>query len=133
MVRNYQKKGAKYTVEQKYAVLEALKTASLSKVSRDFGIPRMTIKRWIDNPKIVLGSGNTTELTPREEELLAEAINYCSSFGFPQTREKVKDIIQNYVSCIGKRTAFKDGRPGSDWVRGFEKCHRAAFRRRRRD
>ena len=130
--KNKGKKG-KYTQEQFQAVQEALKTKSQRQVSRDFNIPKSTINDWVKNPNILIGTGKKTVLEPFEEDMLVEALNYTAKYGFPISRNSLKDMVQSYVLSIGKETSFKDGRPGPDWVLQFERRHRKRLRRRKRE
>ena len=126
-------KYARYTQEQFIAVKEALKKNSCNSVSIFFKIPRTTIQQWVLRPNLQLGSGNATVLAPAEENLLVEALNYLASCGFPQSRDNLKDMVQSYVLDMKKKTPFKDGRPGKDWVLGFERRHVNNLRRRKRE
>ena len=53
--------------------------------------------------------------------------------GFPQSRNELKDLVQSYIQTSGKKSPFKDGRPGDDWVLLFEKRHRREIGRRKRE
>ena len=102
-------------------------------VSRELKIPLSTLYDWKQNPDIKLGGGRPPVFSVLEERLIVEAIMYASNMGFPQTREDLCDMIQQYVHYSLKRTPFNNGRPGYDWLRGFEKRHRCLLRRRSRE
>ena len=126
-------KKALHSQEKKLAVLEALKTKGLRAVSREFNIPKSTVSLWAKSPKAKVGSGGPTALESHEEELIVEALLYTAKCGFPQSRKNLQDMVKSYVISSGKVTPFRDGRPGLDWVRRFEKRHQQRLRRRKRE
>ena len=135
MPRNYKKKGNvnSYTQEQFEAAKEAIKKNSIRKVSRDLNIPFSTLRDWHNNPNIVLGSGNTTVLSVKDEDCLVSALEFTAKCGFPPGRDDIKNMVQSYVKHTGIKTPFKDGRPGRDWIVLFEKRHKQRLRRRKPD
>ena len=54
MVRHSKPTGShkKYNEDQKEAALELCKTKNVTQVSRELGIPRSTIRGWVENPNI---------------------------------------------------------------------------------
>ena len=47
-------------------------------------------------------------------------------------RENIKDIVKSYVTYSGKKTRFRDGRPGPDWMLGWEKRWEQRIKRKKR-
>ena len=135
MVRHSKQTGAHkvYTEDQKEAALELFKTKKITQVSRELGIPRSTLRGWVANPNIKLGSGHPTVFEPWEENLIIDVIVYLGEQGFPMGREEIKNMVQNYVKSSGKVTPFPNGRPGPDWTLLFEKRHKDRFTRRVRE
>ena len=132
MVRNYKKKNKHNTYDQKTleTALEALKTSTIRKVSKDMSIPYTTVQRWHNNPKICIGSGRPTVLTASEEDLIVTALLFTAKCGFPQDRDEIKDMVQSFITHTGRVTPFQDGRPGRDWIVLFEKRHHNKLRKR---
>ena len=133
MPRNYKKKDKRNTYDQNIleTALEALKTTKLGKVSKDLNIPLTTLRRWRDNPNIVLGSGKKTVLSKSEEDLIVTALEFTAKCGYPQGREDIKDMVQSFIKHTGRKTPFKDDRPGRDWIVLFERRHKNRLRRRK--
>ena len=123
----------KYNEDQKEAALELCKTKNVTQVSRELGIPRSTIRGWVENPNIKLGSGHNTVFEPWEENLIVDVIVYLGDHGFAMGREEVKNMVQGYVQSSGKVTPFLNGRPGPDWIVLFERRHKDRFTRRVRE
>ena len=122
-----------YTQLDKVEALKALKKESFRVVHKKTGIPLATLYGWKKNPDLVLGSGNTAVLNPREERLLVIAIEYMGACGLPLWRPKLLDIIQSFIKQCKIKNPFKDGRPGRKWILGFEKRHKKSIRRRSRE
>ena len=97
MVRHSKQTGAHkvYTEDQKEAALELFKTKKITQVSRELGIPRSTLRGWVANPNIKLGSGHPTVFEPWEENLIIDVIVYLGEQGFPMGREEIKNMVQN--------------------------------------
>ena len=111
----------KYDEETKDTALKAIqKCDNVEQVSREMKIPPTTLKRWRANPSIRLGSGGPTVLNESEENLLVEAILYTAKCGFSQGRNEVKDMVESYIRNTGRKTPFKDGRPGNEWIRSLK-------------
>ena len=53
--------------------------------------------------------------------------------GFGMTRNQIKDMIQSYVKFTNRQTPFKDGRPGPDWMNGFEDRHKDQITKKMRE
>ena len=76
-------------------VLKALETKSERQVSKDFNVPKSTLRGWKTKPNLKLGSGGHTALTLEEENLLVDALEYAAECGFPQSRTEVKDMVES--------------------------------------
>ena len=104
MVRHSKPTGShkKYNEDQKEAALELCKTKNVTQVSRELGIPRTTIRRWVENPNIKLGSGHPTVFEPWEENLIVDVIVYLGDHGFAMGREEVKNMFKVMYSLLVK-------------------------------
>ena len=69
----------------------------------------------------LVGSGSKTALTPEQEKQLALCIGELCTLGFSPTRSQVTDLVKDYVTLHGTKTAFKENRPGKEWLRNFMK------------
>ena len=43
--------------------------------------------------------------------------------GYPVTKAELLDNVQSYITKLGKKTPFTEGRPGHHWCEGFYKRH----------
>ena len=120
----YVKKGiqAEYTQETREHFFKALKNGkSIRSQATELKIPYSTLQRWVKNPNMVLGTGNSCVLMPSEEELLVVALEYCSLMGVPFTRHRLTRFVQSYCSAAKIKSRFKDGLPGKAWLAGFKR------------
>jgi hypothetical protein len=99
-------------------------------VSKEHGIPKETLRRWVVSPPGRVGSGGMTVLTAEEETLVVTAIKFLSKCGYPQDRADIKDMVQSFLNLVSRKTPFLDNRPGNDWVRLFEQRHNHAITKR---
>lgn len=104
---------------------------SVTRVAREHGVPRQTLRRWVTNPPPKLGAGGKTVLSFDEECTIATALEFLSKCGFPQGRNEVKDMVQSYIEAIGRKTPFTNNRPGDDWMRLYEQRHADVLKRRK--
>lgn len=96
---------------------------TLSKAARHYGVPKTTIYRrykGLNSDKL----GRPTVLSALEETAICKALNTAASFGYPFTRAKLKEFIQQYLNRKGVTTVFKDNAPGTDWIKDFLKRNR---------
>ena len=138
MPRTYVPKGLKrkYTEEEKEAALNCLDTVAdgcIAKVVRLHNVPYNTLTGWIKNRDISLGPGGPPQLEKWVEQDLAEILVHLSQGGFPMDRRDLQDLVQDYVKVSKVKTSFRDGRPGGDWCRLFEKRWAHIVSRRKRE
>jgi hypothetical protein len=64
--------------------------------------------------------GRPTILTQQEESLIVHALVKLGDWGFGVDRNVVQNIVADYLRNAGKPNMFHDGKPGIDWLHGFE-------------
>ena len=96
-------------------------------------MPYNTLTGWIANRNITLGSGGHTQLEQWVEKDLAEVLVHLSNGGFPMERSELQNLVQDFVNTTKTKTTFKDGRPGVDWCRSFERRWHHIISRRKRE
>ena len=104
---------------------------SIYDVSKQFNIPKTTLKRWVNKTPKQYGSGRPTVLNIQEEKLLVKALLFTADCGLPLNRNNVKNMVQSYVKATNKKTPFNNGRPGPDWMLLFEHRHAVIVTRRK--
>ena len=60
-------------------------------------------------------------LTPTEERIIVHALKKLGEWDFGVDREAAQSIVMDYLGNASRQTLFKDGKPGPDWMRSFEK------------
>ena len=125
MPRNYKRvRPVQYTEEHFKRVVELRQTGKgIREISKRTGVARETVRRWINGAPARIGSGKKPILTKEEEDQIAAALKYAADYGSPLKREDLKIMVQTYVNVQKLKTPFKNGRPGSDFCRSFEKRH----------
>ena len=116
----------KWSMESMTAAYKAVKSGSmsLSKASRKFGVPRMTLADRVKG-RIQLNAqwGHKPVLSADEEQALVVYIEYMANRGFPLTI----GLIIGFAWCIaktnGKAHAFKKTGPTKQWWNDFKKRH----------
>lgn len=107
------------------AAVEACKNGMpFSTASKQFGVPRMTLKYkvWGKTP-IERKMGPKTVLTKKEEDKLVEWIKEITKKGFPPKKDDLVLTVQKIVANSGRETPFIDGKPGKKWIQLFLKRH----------
>ena len=127
MVRDYRRKKIKsYDYDQlsnlanDFAALK--KKTSIRKFAKAKGIPYATAQRWIKQPP-TKKPGHPTILTKEEENLLATALKFLGDSNMGQDRDDLANMVQAFIRTTQRPNPFHDGKPGIDWIRGFEKRH----------
>lgn len=103
---------------------------TIYQVAKEQNVPKETLRRWVVSEPSKAGSGGQTNLTPVEEQEICSALKFVAKCGLPTDRHDVRNMVQNYIKSIGRKTSFVDGSPGIEWVRGFEKRHPDLTRRK---
>lgn len=121
----------RYDADSLQKAIEEVKSGiSIYCASNKFGIPKETLRRWTSNevPRKI-GSGGHTILSPEEEEEIVGAVLFLARCGQPVSRNDVQLMVQKFLENIGRPNPFRNGLPGSDWARLFEKRHPEISRR----
>jgi len=93
-----------------------------------YSLNRTTLMNHLKNSRD--GSvGRPTILTRAEEIIIVHAIQKLADWGFGIDRDVVRVIVQDYITRIGRRNKFTGGKPGLDWMYGFEQRWRAELTR----
>lgn len=74
--------------------------------------------------------GRPTILTLNEETVIVHAIQKLGDWGFGIDRRVVQDIVQDFIIRVDRKTPFKDGKPGRDWMYSFENRWKTVLTRR---
>ena len=120
MPRHYKKTTARIDDQN---LMNKVMELSLAKVSKQTGVARETVRRWVLGGVSRVGSGRTTILMALEEAQIAAALRYSADLGHPLKREDLKLMVQSFVTSQKRKTPFADGKPGNDFCRGFEARH----------
>lgn len=105
------------------AIFEVKNGASTNSVARKYGIPRSTIQFRMSGKFIKAGKGPSSYMTNEEEQEILDWITECSNRGCPRKIEDVKKFAQEIIIRDGRKTPFKDNKPGDSWFRNFVKRH----------
>ena len=62
-------------------------------------------------------------LSFEEEQPFVDALQYCSKCRIPQDRDDIADTVKKYCEYLKKKTPFKFGSPGKDWMISFIRRH----------
>lgn len=65
--------------------------------------------------------GRPTILTQQEESLIVHALVKLGDWGFGVDRNVLQNIVTDYLRNAGKQDMFREGKPGIDWLYGFER------------
>ena len=74
--------------------------------------------------------GRPTLLTNDEERVIVHALIKLGEWGFGVDRNAVQCIVKDYLQSVGREHHFQHGKPGIDWMYGFEKRWRNELTRR---
>ncbi|XP_060556862.1 uncharacterized protein LOC132717417 [Ruditapes philippinarum] len=96
---------------------------TLSCAAKSYGIPKTTLHDKIKGRYATNKTGPRTVLSPAEETRLAEWAVSMSRIGYGRTRQELLTTVKKILDDDGRKTPFKDNRPGKDWYRGFVKRH----------
>lgn len=97
------------------------RTMPLRQASINFNVAPATLCRH-SNGKHVF-QGICTELNKDEEKEIAAWVIDVSKRGFPISQSELKDCVQLYLNKAGRKTKFKENRPGHKWVKAFTNRH----------
>ena len=121
MVRNYQRK-TETPVNRQEQLEAAVKLVeeeewSIGKASKEKGVPKATLQRWLKKkPARPLSGCFKSVLTPKEEGDIADALMTSGKYGWPCGTSEIQQMVKSYLDGLGKTTAFKNNVPGKDWL-----------------
>nr|CAI5847916.1 unnamed protein product [Callosobruchus analis] len=72
--------------------------------------------------------GRRTALSQSDEEALANSVKIMAKWGFPLTKDELKNVVCDYVTANGLKTVFKNNKPGNDWFASFCNRHRLSLK-----
>ncbi|CAL4124533.1 unnamed protein product [Meganyctiphanes norvegica] len=136
MVRNYKRKTKCHTREEISSALNQLdKGSSFRQVAAASGISKSSLELYRtlrkqkkkDFPK---KSGRKPTLSKVEEKILT-ILSTAPDVGWPLDRVDVSDIIQKYCEKLKRKTQFKDGKPGREYMMSFFKRYKARLTSKR--
>nr|CAH7760106.1 unnamed protein product [Callosobruchus chinensis] len=116
MPRNYIKKRKNYG-EQDVADAETEVRegkSSIREAAKKFKINATYLYRRLHNMHQGV-QGRRTALSQSDEEALANSVKVMAKWGFPLTKDELKNVVCDYVTANGLKTVFKNNKPGNDW------------------
>lgn len=136
MVRNYKKLGTvpakQYTPEElEEAVLQVQQGEPMRHVSRNFKIPRRTLRNHVSGENPTSHVGRKPVLLPEEERSIAQHAATFSDYGYPFTVYDIRQLVQSFLDKAGRNVeCFKENLPGEEWVRLFLARHKDLLSKR---
>lgn len=83
----------------------------------------MTLHDTIKGKYATNRTGPRTVLSESEEKRLSDWVIHMSKIGYGRTRQELLVTVKNILDADGRKTPFKDNKPGKDWYYGFCKRH----------
>lgn len=96
---------------------------SLRCAARSYDIPKSTLCDAVKGKYSTNRPGAKTVLTDKEEERLSKWVVQSAQIGYGRTRQELLLTVKKILNVDGRRTPFKDNKPGEDWFYGFCKRH----------
>lgn len=123
MVRNYKKKGDVYSPDVlTKAISEVVnEKKSIRTVAEKYKISKSVLARKIIDP-VAKKRGRKVALSLKHEQELSKHLNILAKWGFPLSKEDVKNVVREFVEQQELSTPFRNNKPGDDWFRNF--CRR---------
>ena len=135
MPRIYKKKVnsryASFSVESMNSAIADVQAniMSVKKAAFNYGLNRSTLIYRLKNAHT--GSvGKPSILTRDEESVIVHAIQKLGDWGFGIDRNVVADIVQDLIKSDNRASPFTNGKPGRDWMYGFERRWKNELARR---
>lgn len=137
MVRNYKRKSKSHTEDEIRLALDQLdEGSSFRKVAAASGISKSSLELYRKLRKqkkkgFLKKRGRKPTLSKKEEENIITVLNTAAAVGWPLDRTDVSDIISKYCEKIKRKTQFKDGKAGREYIMDFFKRHKTRLRTKR--
>lgn len=101
----------KYSIEQKLFFIELMKSMSIHRISKRYGMDRKSLREWRSNKKILLkqldknkyrikGNGMKPSLSDNEENKVIDFINNCKKKKIQLTISKLAEYAQDTFSLF---------------------------------
>ena len=131
MARTYKRKKPprKYTDADVSSALNRIKNDGLSvrQAAKEIGIPKSTLFLFQKQSsssggkkkKFIKKGGLPFTLNEQEERRIVNIIKFCAELGWPLDRDDISKFIGEFCQRMSKKTRFKDGKPGQDFLRDF--------------
>lgn len=86
-------------------------------------VPRMTLNDRMNrkSPEKEPRVGRPVELSVETEEAIVKCLVLCAEYQYPMKKRDVRLLIQSYCIENSIETRWKDSKPGTDWVRSFQR------------
>ncbi|XP_063385493.1 uncharacterized protein LOC134671563 [Cydia fagiglandana] len=105
------------------AVQDADNKLSTRQIAENYGVPRTSLRYYIENPGHKTSLGPSPVLTVSEESQLEEWIIISARKGFPRNKEDILDTVQKFLVENPRPNLFTNNRPGDGWWKAFLKRH----------
>ncbi|XP_060585333.1 uncharacterized protein LOC132741220 [Ruditapes philippinarum] len=89
------------------------KSISMSRASKEYGIPKSTLHDHVHNKYQNHSVGVKPVLSKEEEERVAKWAVHMSKIGFGRTRQELALTIKKIIDEDGRPNPFKDNKPGT--------------------
>ncbi|XP_074114585.1 uncharacterized protein LOC141537481 [Cotesia typhae] len=107
------------------AALEDVKRGiPIRTASRSHNVPRSTLYSKLTNKtSLEAKPGPATYLTQEQEHQVIDWVFYLRDRGFAITKNQLLDSVRDMIVALGRKTPFKDNRPGRHWFEAFLRRH----------
>lgn len=96
----------------------------IREASRHYGVPHSTlINKLKGRVPEKRKMGRDTYLTERKENLLVQYLIANAKKGIPLKKLTLMETVKNIIDEDGRKTPFKNNRPGRKWIDLFVKRH----------
>ena len=104
---------------------------AIEAVYKDFGVRRAARMYGILKSTLCDRVKNKRKSTPGPEPMLMRGLEdrvvswivKMARIGYGQTKEQIKDKVQELINSLKMKTPWEDGRPSEKWYRLFMKQH----------
>ena len=104
------------------AIEAVYKGFGVRRAAQIYGIPKSTLCDRVKN-KRKSTPGPEPMLTRGLEDRVVSWIIKMARIGYGQTKEQIKDKVQELVNSLKMKTPWEDGRPSEKWYHLFMKQH----------